>query len=92
MKRKADKKKLLAQFIKKRPWLIWWARDKKKIGEEVILEVTLNYGDWDDVEELFKIIGLSKAAKIFRKQISYSSGRCNYRDNIRHYFTLYFYF
>ncbi|HHD92187.1 MAG TPA: hypothetical protein ENL06_01005 [Candidatus Portnoybacteria bacterium] len=55
-----------------------------------ILEATLNYGDWDDVQELFKIIGLKRAAKIFRQQTALDRRRCNYHPKTKHYFNLYF--
>jgi len=75
-------------FIKKRKHLIWYVRNYDKLDAEAILEATLNYGDWDDVQTLFKILGIKKAASIFRKQAGQK--RCNYGIKTKHYFKLYF--
>mgnify|MGYP001558283648 CR=1 FL=1 len=78
----------IQSFIKKRPYLIWYVKDVEQLSDESIVEHTLNYGDWDDVQALFKILGIKKTAKIFRKQIS--GWRTNYRPEIKNYFNLYF--
>lgn len=78
----------LGIFIKKRPYLIWYTRNYEGLSPESIVEATLNYGDWDDVQTLIKIIGIKKTARIFRKQIS--GWRTNYYPQIQHYFKLYF--
>jgi hypothetical protein len=78
----------LRNFIKKRPYLFWYIKDKEKISPEVAVEQILNFGDFKDVKQLIKIIGLKKIAAIFRKQIK--KKRCNYRPEIKNYFNLYF--
>ena len=75
-------------FIKKRKYLIWYVKDYDKLDQAAILEATLNYGNWQDVQVLLKIIGVKKAAAIFRKQVKLK--RCNYNILTKHYFTLYF--
>jgi hypothetical protein len=75
-------------FIKQRKHLIWYVKDYDALDEAAILEATLNYGDWDDVQLLFKILGIKKAAKIFKKQIS--GWRTNYHEKTKHFFSLYF--
>jgi hypothetical protein len=78
-------------FIKKRKYLIWWVKDYNKLGSESIVEATLNYGDWDDVQTLIKIMGIKEVAKIFREKSKLSKiGRQNYHAEIKHYFNLYF--
>lgn len=78
-------------FIKERKYLIWWVKDYDKLSAESIVEATLNYGDWDDVQTLIKILGIKKAAKIFREKSQPSKiGRQNYRPEVKNYFTLYF--
>ena len=78
-------------FIKKRKHLIWWVKDYDKLGPESIVEATLNYGDWDDVQTLIKILGIKEVARIFREKSQPSKmGRQNYRDEIKYYFNLYF--
>jgi hypothetical protein len=78
----------LNNFIKKRPYLFWYIKDKEKISPEVAVEQILNFGDFKDVKQLIKIIGLKETAEIFSKQIK--KKRCNYRPEIKNYFTLYF--
>ncbi len=78
-------------FIKKRKHLIWWVKDYNKLGPESIVEATLNYGDWEDVQKLIGVLGIKKAAKIFREKSKKSKmGRCNYSEKTKHYFSLYF--
>jgi len=79
------------QFIKTRPHLIWYVKNLDKLSEESIVEHVLNYGDWDDVQEMIKILGMKKTAKIFRAKSKPSRmGRQNYTKLTKNYFTLYF--
>ena len=78
----------LGDFIKKRPYLVWYVKDPGKLNDESIVEHTLNYGDWKDVQELIKILGIKKTAEIFNKQIRQK--RINYDKKILNYFKLYF--
>lgn len=78
-------------FIKKRKYLIWWVKDYDKLNAEAIVEATLNYGDWNDVQTLIKILGIKKVAKIFRVKSKPSKmGRQNYQSEVVNYFKLYF--
>ncbi len=81
----------LRQFIEKRKYLVWWVKDHGKLGPESIVEATLNYGDWNDVQELIKIMGIERVASIFREKSKPSAmGRQNYDKKTKHYFNLYF--
>ena len=80
----------LYDFISKRKHLIWYVKDYRALNEEAIVEATLNYGDWDDVQRLIRILGMEKAAQIFRKQMITGRQRGNYHRKTRHYFNLYF--
>lgn len=81
----------LGAFIKKRPYLIWHTKNYEDLSPESIVEAVLNYGDWDDVQTLIKILGIKKMARIFRKKSKLSKiGRQNYRPEIINYFNLYF--
>jgi hypothetical protein len=78
-------------FIKKRRYLVWYVKDVEQLPDESIVEAVLNYGDWDDVQTLIKIMGIQKVARIFREKSRPSAmGRQNYRPEIKHYFSLYF--
>ena len=76
------------QFIQKRPYLVWSVKDLNKLSTESIVEHVLNYGNWNDVQEVIKILGVGKASKIFWKQVK--KKRCNYRPEIKNYFRFYF--
>lgn len=80
-------------FIKKKPYLVWYVSKKKlgKLNEASIVEHVLNYGNWDDVQEMIRILGTEKTAEIFREKSTPDKfGRQNYRPEIKHYFQLYF--
>lgn len=79
------------EFIKTRPHLVWYVKDLSRLDEASIVEHVLNYGDWDDVQTMIKILGMEKVAQIFRlKSIPSKVGRQNYRPEIIRYFNLYF--
>ena len=78
----------LYDFISKRKHFIWYVKDYRALGEESIVEATLNYGDWNDVQEVIRILGVTRVAEIFRTQAS--RPRKNYRPEVSHYFNLYF--
>ena len=78
----------LYDFITKRKHLIWYVKDYRALNEESIVEHTLNYGDWDDVQEMIRILGIKRVAEIFRANAFRQ--RTNYRKQVKHYFDLYF--
>lgn len=81
----------IQKFMKKRKYLVWYVKDVTKLSDESIVEAVLNYGDWDDVQEMIKIMGIKKVAKIFRAKSKPGKwGRTNYRSEIKNYFGLYF--
>ena len=83
-----NKKNDRTKFLKEKAVLWWWVKDVTKISDEALLEGALNYGEWDDVLVVFKILGIKKAAAIFKKQTERS--RVNYRPKTLNYFKLYF--
>lgn len=79
------------KFIKDKQCLVWWVKDCEKLSPEAVVEATLNYGNWNDVQELISILGIKKVAEIFRlKSKPCSIGRQNYNKKTKHYFNLYF--
>lgn len=80
--------KKINAFIKKRPHLIWYTKNYAGLSEESIVEHVLNYGTWEDVQEMIRILGMKKTAKIFR--IASARRRCNYREKTKHFFTIFF--
>ncbi len=77
----------LQEFVKKRKYLFWDVH-LEGLDEGAVVERILNYGDLDDVREMFKIIEIRKVASIFKKQIAWS--RNNYRAQIKNYYKMYF--
>lgn len=80
----------IKEFIKKRKYLVWYVKDVTRLNNEAIVEAVLNYGNWDDVQGLIKILGIKEVARIFRTQTSPNKMRINYRPDIKHFFSLYF--
>ena len=81
------------QFIQQRPYLVWYVDRKKlcQLNEESIVEHVLNYGNWEDVQEMIKILGMRKTAEIFRRKSTPDKfGRQNYHSLVKNYFQLYF--
>lgn len=68
--------------------MVWYVKDLGGLSEESIVEHVLNYGDWQDVQGMIKILGIKKVSEIFRKESSQK--RSNYRPEIKNYFQLYF--
>lgn len=78
----------LTNFIKKKPYLIWYVKDYKSLSKEAIVESVLNYGDFSDFKGLISILGIKKISRIFKKQLRQK--RVNYDLKIINYFKLYF--
>ena len=68
--------------------MVWYVKEPENLSPEAIVEAVLNYGDWDDVKNLFSILGIKKVARIFLKQMRRK--RVNYDPKILNYFNLYF--
>lgn len=77
-------------FIKKRKHLIWYTRDFDNVNDDIIIEATLNYGNWEDFKKLMKIMGIKKMASIFKRQTDPRKKRTNYHPKTAHFFKRYF--
>ncbi|MDP3244165.1 MAG: hypothetical protein Q8M83_00720 [bacterium] len=78
----------IREFIKKRPYLIWYTKDFDHLSTEAIVESILQYGDFDDVKQFIKLLGVRNIARIFKTQIK--GPRVNYDPKIVNFFKLYF--
>jgi hypothetical protein len=78
----------IQEYIEKKPYLVWHVKDYEGLSKSSILEAVINYGDWQDVQAIIKIIGIKNAYNIYRKKSGVK--RTNYRPEIKNYFTLYF--
>ena len=56
-----------AEFIEKNKHLFWYIKKDKiqDIGNEVLVEFIFNYGTWEDVKELIKIIGFQELKVVY---------------------------
>jgi hypothetical protein len=56
-----------AEFITKNEHLFWYIKKEAipNISNEVLVEFIFNYGTWDDVKELVKIIGFQELKRVY---------------------------
>lgn len=55
------------EFITKNAYLFWYIKKEAipKIGNEVLVEFIFNYGTWQDVKDLIKIIGYDELKRVY---------------------------
>ena len=77
-----------AEFIEKNKHLFWYIKKDKiqDIGNEVLVEFIFNYGTWDDVKELIKIIGFQELKVVYEATTDRKIG--NYMPEIYNYLGL----
>jgi hypothetical protein len=75
-------------FVKERKYLFWYIKITDNLSKESIVEHVLNYGNFKDFNKMLEIMGIDNVAEIFRRKSQ--EKRCNYRPEIKNYFTLYF--
>lgn len=75
-------------IIRKKPHLIWYSKNYDGFTEKTIFEHVLNYGEWEDVQELVKIYGFKSCLTILKELTK--GPRQNLYPQVRHYFNLYF--
>ena len=80
-----------AEFITKNAHLFWYIKKEAipNIGNEVLVEFIFNYGTWQDVKDLIKIIGYQELKKVYdgitdRKVGNYHPEIYNYLELIVH--------
>lgn len=78
----------IRNIIKNKPYLVWYTGNIDSLSEESIFEHVLNYGNWEDVQEFIKSMGINESLQIFKKLAGQK--RPNLRPEIRHFFNLYF--
>ena len=78
-------KNQLKKFMRERKFLVWYVKNPENLNVESIVEHTLNYGDWDDVQKLIKILGIKKIAEVFNLFFSfiYLFNSTSYLDQIQ---------
>lgn len=82
------------QFIDENAVLFWYIKKDKlhDISDEVLVEFILSYADLPQINELFKIVGEQKVAKIIEDNLTKvkQHKRQNYRLSILNMFGKYF--
>jgi hypothetical protein len=83
----------IKKYIREHSNLFWYIPEDKKeeISTEFLVETILNYGDKDEVIQLFDLMGINKVAHLFFDSINLSDRRKgNYHEITVNYFTLVF--
>jgi hypothetical protein len=83
----------LKVLIRKNVHLFWYIKnsEKENLPLPVVLEFFINYANKEDIKELFRIVGIKNAAKVFFEQINRSERAANnYNLLSRNFFSLYF--
>ena len=80
----------LKNFIRENGHLFWYTPEDKgeKVTDELLVETMLNYGDLDQIRNLFELMGLKNVATIFRGMTGRK--KMNYFPEIHNFFELYF--
>lgn len=78
----------IKNFVKARPYIFWYIKDFDSLSDDSIVENVLNYGTFDDIEKMIKIMTMENVSKIFYKKIK--AKRSNIKPKIENYFKLYF--
>jgi len=87
---KEQTKNALGAFMRDRQYLVWYVKDPAMLSADSVVEHTLNYGEWSDVQELIHILGVDAVARIFRSHMQSERKKGNYHPEVRRYFDLYF--
>ena len=77
-----------AEFITKNAHLFWYIKKDAipNIGNEVLVEFIFNYGTWQDVKDLIKIIGHPELKRVYDQITDRKIG--NYMPEIYNYLGL----
>jgi len=76
-------------IIRHKPHLIWYSDNYDGFSERTIFEHVLNYGEWEDVQELVKIYGFEGCYKIVVEMIL-KYKRNNLRKEVVSFYPKYF--
>ena len=85
--------KEIKDYIRAREHLFWYSPEDKTetVTDELLVETILNYGNLNDVRELFNVFGKQNVADIFFRVTTRSErSKNNYNELTRNFFTLYF--
>jgi hypothetical protein len=77
-----------AEFIEKNKHLFWYIKKEAipNISNEVLVEFVFNYGTWEDLKELVKIIGFQELKRVYDEVTDRKIG--NYHPEVLNYLGL----
>ena len=77
-----------AEFIEKNTHLFWYIKKEAipNISNEILVEFIFNYGTWDDVKALIKIIGFQELKLVYEATTDRKIG--NYMPEMYNYLGL----
>lgn len=75
-------------IIRNNPGLIWYTTGYENLSAEAIAEAILNYGSWENFQELQNLLGIKTLAKIFQQLVR--KKRSNLHPLAKNYFNNYF--
>jgi len=78
---------MIQDLLLKKPYLVWYVKDKRKLSKKAAVEAILNYGTWQDFLEAERILGVKEMRSIFEEL---KKKRGNLRVKTINYFNLYF--
>jgi hypothetical protein len=81
------------KFIDDNQSLFWYtpAPKSETVTDELLVEMVLNYGNMNQIQELFNVMNINNVANIFFDSINKSERRKgNYFELTVNYFTLFF--
>ena len=81
------------KYIDEHQYLFWYSPAPKSetVSDELLVEMVLNYGNMNDLKELFALMSIKGVAKIFFDSIGKSERRKgNYHEIVLNYFILFF--
>ena len=77
-----------SEFIEKNKHLFWYIKPEKlqEISNDVLVEFVFNYGTWEDIKELIKIIGYPELKRVYENITDRKIG--NYFPLVYNYLSL----
>lgn len=78
----------IREFIRSKPYLVWYTKNYDELSEKSIVEGVLNYGNWNDYLFVENSLGLSRVSNIFKDLKN--KKRTNLRPQTINYFSNYF--
>lgn len=75
-------------MIRQDPGLIWYTKSYDTLDIRSVVEAVLNYGSWEQTQQLISILGMDKTAELFAWHDS--QPRSNLHRFARNYFKYYF--